>query len=151
MPAKVTVSVDGTEFDAITVQFGVSTEKDQAGIPMNQTLQTQAKIWVDAHDTKNFPFGSIKKLFELANVPDDTKQKEMKISYWKDDRKENAICTYSFKGWINKFDTYTPVPITGDTRGGPAVSGGQHYNTIVYLELQPIINKSNHQEVTIGN
>src|SRR2546426_5041636 len=127
MPAKVTVTVDGTEFDAITVQFGVSTNKDSAGIPMNQTLQTQAKIWVDAHDTKNFPFGSIKKLFDLANVPDDSKQKDMKIAYWKDDQKKSAICTYTFKGWISKFNTYTPVAIAGDTNGTSAPADGQNY------------------------
>ena len=56
---RVTVTVDGNAFDAITVNFGVTTQKDQAGMPILQTLDTKARVWVDSHDTKNLPFGTL--------------------------------------------------------------------------------------------
>jgi len=144
---RVTVTVDGTKFDAITVKFGVNTQKDQTGMPILQTLNTRARVWVDAHDTKNFPFNAFKALFELANVPDNKKLKDMQIEYWLDDTKADALCSYKFKGWISRFETYNPA--LGGGQIGEAWE--QQYNNILYMELEPIINKTNQQEVNIGN
>src|SRR5262245_41628003 len=129
---RVTVTVDGTKFDAITVNFGVVTQKDQTGMPILQTLNTKAKVWVDAHDTKNFPFDSFKKLFDLANVPDNKKLKDMKVEYWLDDTKQDALCSYKFKGWISKFETFNPVVGPGGSQAGEGWE--QQYNNILYLE-----------------
>ena len=150
---RVTVTIDGTKFDAISVNYGITTKKDQAGMPILQTLDTTARVWVDAHDTKNFPFNAFQKVFELANVPDNKKLKDMKIEYWLDDSKQDALCSYKFKGWISKFETYNPVTMKGvnETGDRAQASWEQQYNNIVYLELEPIINKTNQTEVSIGN
>ena len=150
---RVTVTVDGTKFDAITVNFGITTQKDQAGMPILQTLDSKARVWIDAHDVKNFPFGTYQKLFDLANVPDNTKLKDVKIEYWLDDTKQDALCTYKFKGWISKFSTYNPPVVQGASNGGSSIQANweNQFNNICYLEVEPIINKANQAEVLIGN
>jgi hypothetical protein len=61
-----------------------------------------------------------------------------------------VICSYKFKGWISKFEVYNPVlqltehPMMTD-------ASGRVYNHVLRMELEPIINKENFQEVTIGN
>jgi hypothetical protein len=150
---RVSVTVDGNKFDAITVNFNITTQKDQAGMPILQTLNTKACVWVDAHDNKNLPFGTFSKLFELANVPDNNKLKDVKIEYWLDDQKKDALCTYKFKGWISKFSTYNPPVVQGASSGGSNIQANweNQFNNILYLELEPIINKSSQSEVLIGN
>ena len=145
---RVSVTVDGTKFDAITVKFDINTNSDQAGMPILQTLDTVAGVWIDAHDVKNFPFGTFQKLFDLANVPDDTKLKDMKIEYWVDDTKQNAVSTFKFKGWIKKFTTYNPPVVLGTNVQS---NWENQFNNICYLELKPIINRTNQSEVVIGN
>jgi hypothetical protein len=74
----------------------------------------------------------------------------MKLEFWKDDRMQDVICSYKFKGWISNFEVYNPVlglaehPVVAD-------SAGRMYNHVLHMELEPIINKENYQEVTIGN
>lgn len=138
MPGRVTVTIDGTAFDAVDAEFTMGTQKDAAGMPVLQTLATTVHVRVDLNDDRNIPYTAIKKLFKLGNVPDRSKLKEMKIEFWHDDKKENATCTYKFKGWISTFRV--------SNKGG-GVSG---YNHLLDMELTPIINKENHQEVNIG-
>ena len=80
-------------------------------------------------------------MFELGNVPNREKLKAMKVEFWKDDTMKDVICSYSFKGWISVFKI---VNNTGH-------NGAAGYNHVLDMELTPIINKENHQEVTIGN
>ena len=150
---RVSVTVDGTKFDAITVNFGITTQKDQAGMPILQTLNTKACVWVDAHDNKNFPFDTFQKLFGLANVPDNSKLKDIRLEFWQDDRKDDATCTFKFKGWISKFTTYNPPVVQGTNSGGSNIQASweNQFNNICYLELEPIINTTNQSEVLIGN
>jgi hypothetical protein len=150
---RVTVTVDGKAFDAIQVIFDITTQKDQAGMPILQTLDTKARVWVDAHDDKNFPFATLQAMFELANVPDNSKLKDIKLEYWKDDRKQDALCTYKFKGWISKFSKYNPATVYSGNNGGVTAQASfeSQFNNIVYMELEPIINKSNQSEVVLGN
>ena len=150
MPGRVSITVDGTKFNAIEAVYEMTTQKDAAGMPVLQTLDTNVKVWIDVFDDKNAPFDTIKKLFDLANVPDRSKLKEMKIEYWKDDRMEDVICSYKFKGWISRFELYNPVlalpnhPLVTD-------AAGRVYNHVLFLEMEPIVNKENYQEVSIGN
>ena len=137
MPGRVSVTVDGTKFNAIEAIYSMATQKDAAGMPVLQTLATGVHVRVDLNDDKNIPFGTIKKMFDLGNVPDRSKLKEIKVEFWKDDTMEDVICTYKFKGWISMFRVQN--------------AGGGNYNHLLEMELTPIINKENYQEVTIGN
>jgi hypothetical protein len=150
MPGRVSVTVDGTKFNTVEAIFAMGTQKDATGMPVLQTLNTKVHVWVDLFDDQNFPFNNIKKMFDLANVPDRNKLKEIKVEFWKDDRMEDVICSYKFKGWISKFEVYNPVlqltdhPMMTD-------AAGRVYNHVLRMELEPIINKENFQEVTISN
>ena len=77
MPGRVSVTNNCTKFNTIETVFGVGTQKDAAGMPVLQTLNTKMHVWVDLFDDQNFPFDSIKKMFDLANVPDRSKLKEI--------------------------------------------------------------------------
>jgi hypothetical protein len=150
MPGRVSVTIEGTKFNTIETVFSIGTQKDAPGMPVLQTLNTMVKVYVDLFDDQNFPFDHIKKMFDLANVPDRSKVKEMKIEFWKDDTMQDVICAFSFKGWIRRFEACNPVlelngtPIIGD-------AAGRVYNHMLYMELQPVINKENHQEIKISN
>jgi len=150
MPGRVTVTIDGTKFNAIESVFLMNTQKDAAGMPTLQTLNTKVGVWADLFDDKNIPFDTIKKMFNLGNVPDRDKVKDMKIEFWKDDRMQDVICAFKFKGWISKLEVYNPVL---ELNEHPAVkdAAGRVYNHVLHLELSPIINKENHQEISISN
>ena len=150
MPGRVSVTIDGTKFNTIETFFAMGTQKDAAGMPVLQTLNTKVKVFVDLFDDQNFPFDSTKQMFDLANVPDRDKLKDMKIEFWKDDRMEDVVCSYGFKGWISKFEVYNPVLELNEQ---PMVTdaAGRGYNHVLYMELEPIINKENMQEVKISN
>lgn len=139
MPGRVTVTIDGTKFDAVDAVFTMGTQKDAAGMPVLQTLATSVHVRVDLNDDRNIPYATIEKLFKLGNVPDRTKLKEMKVEFWHSDNKEDVTCAYKFKGWISLFKV--------SNQGG----GATGYNHLLDMELTPIINKENYQEVTIGN
>jgi hypothetical protein len=141
MPGRVSVTIDGTKFNAADAAFSMNTQKDHAGMPVLQTLNTSVHVRVDLNDDQNFPFGSIQKLFTLGNVPSREKIKEVKVEFWKDDAMKDVICSYKFKGWISLFRVSN---IGSDT-------GGSTYNHVLDIELTPIINKENYQEITIGN
>ncbi|HKX30019.1 MAG TPA: hypothetical protein VJ302_20185 [Blastocatellia bacterium] len=150
MPGRVSVTIDGTKFNAIEAVFSMSTQKDAAGMPVLSTLNTTVKVWADVFDDKNVPFATIQKLFGLGNVPNREKIKDIKVEYWKDDTMQDVICSYKFKGWISLFELYNPVM---DLGSHPMVKDARDrvYNHIMHLELTPVINKENFQEVAIGN
>lgn len=139
MPGRVSLTVDGTKFNAFDAVYAMGTQKDAAGMPVLQTLSTAVHVRVDLNDDKNIPFGTIKKLFDLGNVPDRSKLKEMKVEFWKDDKMDDVICSYKFKGWISMF------------RISNQNNGATGFNHVLDMELTPIVNRENYQEVAISN
>ena len=150
MPGSVSVTIDGTKFNTIETVFTMGTKKEATGVPVSKTLKTKVHVWVDVYDDQNFPFDSIKKMFDLANVPDRSKFKDMKIEFWKDDRTQDVICSHKFKGWIGKFEVYNPV--LGLPKH-PMVTDAENrvYNTVLHMELEPILSQGSYREVTISN
>jgi hypothetical protein len=146
-PTRSTVTVDGTKFDAISTEVAFKTEKDRAGMPQMGSLQTEIKVWVDFHDDTNLPHSSLKKLFELANVVTRDKIKDIKIEFWKDDSHQDALCSYTFKGWVSGFHTCNPA--TGEVSGnGNSLAGINH---LLVLELEPALNQANFKDVQMSN
>ncbi|MCI0660032.1 MAG: hypothetical protein L0220_03060 [Acidobacteria bacterium] len=141
MPGKITVWIDGSQFDAESAVFEMVTQKDHACMPVLQSLTTSVRCRVDLNNDKNFTFNHIKKLFDLGNVPTRDKIKECKIEFWKDESKKDVICSYKFKGWVSHFRTSN----VGDE------NGNKHYNHVLDFSLTPVINKENYQEITLGN
>src|SRR4051794_29897018 len=104
-PNRSTVTIDGTKFDAVSTSVVFNTLKDRTGMPEMGSLATNIRVWVDFHDDTNLPFGSLQKLFDLANVVTRDKIKDVKIEFWKDESKQDALGSYQFKGWISRFET----------------------------------------------
>lgn len=142
-PYRSTVTIDGTKFDAVSVQVVFTTAKDRAGMPEMGSLKTRIRVWADFHDDKNLPFSALKKFHEMANVVTRDKIKEVKIEFWKDDSHEDALCSYKFKGWLSNFETSNPpLELNGDS---PSL------NHMMVLDLEPVMNQQNFQEISISN
>jgi hypothetical protein len=144
-PYRSTVTVDGNKFDAVSVAVVFHTDKDRAGMPQMGSLQTDIRVWVDFHDDTNLPHSNLKKLFELANVATRDKVKDMKIEFWKDDSHQDALCSYSFKGWISGFHTCNPA--TGSSSG----MADDNINHLLVLDLEPALNQQNFKDVSMSN
>lgn len=144
-PYRSTVTIDGTKFDAVSVVVAFQTDKDRAGMPQMGSLHTDIRVWVDFHDDTNLPHSALKKLFGLSNVVTRDKIKDMKIEFWKDDSHQDALCSYSFKGWISAFHTCNP--------GAGSFEGGEdaNINHLLVLDLEPALNQQNFKDVSMSN
>lgn len=138
-PYRSTVTVDGTKFNAVSALVRFQTDKDRAGMPQMGSLHTNIRVWVDFHDDTNLPHASLKKLFDLSNVVTRDKVKDMKIEFWKDDSQQDALCSYSFKGWISGFHTCNP----GES--------GDQVNHLLVLDLEPSLNQQNFKDISMSN
>ncbi|HLW83630.1 MAG TPA: hypothetical protein VKR60_00365 [Candidatus Sulfotelmatobacter sp.] len=136
-PAITTVTVDGQKFNALSASVSFATASDQSGMPQMGSLSCGIDVVVDIHDNQNMPFGTLKKLFELANVVTRDKIKDMKIEYWQDEKQQDAICSYAFKGWISHWHTSS--------------GGNGSTNHVLSMSLQPAINSQNFSELRISN
>jgi hypothetical protein len=157
-PYRCTVSIDGDKFDAVSTGVVFETRKDKAGMPEMGSLVTNIRVLVDFHDEVNLPHATLKKLFDLANVVTREKIKDMKIEFWKDDAKQDALCSYSFKGWISRFETSNPAPeavpmAMAAHGGGGGVSSSplSTINHLLVLDLEPVLNQQNFKEITMSN
>lgn len=149
-PFRCTVTIDGTKFDAVGTSVKFTTEKDRAGMAQMGSLSTAIRVWADFHDDTNLPNAAVKKLFNLANVVTREKIKDMKIEYWKDDSHQDALASYSFKGWISHFETSNPHDvITGANNGHPMAPSG--INHMLILDLEPALNQQNFNEIKLSN
>jgi hypothetical protein len=140
-PNRCTVTIDGTKVPAVSASVTASTPKDNAGMPQMGGLQTNITVVVDMHDDNAVPNATLQKLFNLANVATRDKIKDMKIEYWKDDSMQDALCSWSFKGWISRFQTSNPVANGQD--------GG--LNHVLIMDLEPSNNSQNIKDLKFGN
>jgi hypothetical protein len=150
-PYRSTVTVDGTKFDAISTQVIFNTMKDRAGMPEMGSLTTTIRVWIDFHDDTNLPHSALKKLFDLSNVVTREKIKDMKIEFWKDDAHEDALCSYSFKGWISRFETANPLPMASPQTNAASADPTSTVNHLLTIDLEPAINQANFKEITMSN
>jgi len=150
-PYRSTVTVDGTKFDAISTQVIFNTMKDRAGMPEMGSLTTTIRVWIDFHDDTNLPHSALKKLFELSNVVTREKIKPIKIEFWKDDSHEDALCSYSFNGWISRFETANPLPLATAQAGAASGDPVGTVNHLLVVDLEPAINQANFKEITMSN
>ena len=141
-PYRSTCTIDGSKFDCVSVSVAFATDKDRAGMPQMGSLKTSIRCLVDFHDNQNVPYSTLSKLFDMANVVTRDKIKDIKIEFWKDDSQQDALCSYSFKGWISGFQTCNPA--TGS-------SNGDQINHLLVLSLEPAMNQQNFQDISMSN
>jgi hypothetical protein len=78
---------------------------DGNAMPLMGSLLCEINVTVDIHDNVNMPFDTLAKLFELGKLVTRDKIKNIKIELWADERQQDAICVYKFRGWISSFHT----------------------------------------------
>ena len=140
-PYRSTVTIAGVPVQAVSTEVDVSTTKDALGMPELGSLFTKIGVWVDMHDGGNAPFTAIAKLFALSNIVTKEKIVEMKVELWRDDNHDDAICSFSFEGWISRFRAANPLP----------GAEGPNQNHLLYLELEPKVDEANYKHIQIGN
>lgn len=150
-PYRCTVTIDGTKFNAVATSVRFTTEKDRAGMAQMGSLRTSIRVWGDFHDEQNLPNSTLKKFFDLANVVTRDKIKDMKIEFWKDDSHQDALCSYSFKGWISRFETSNPHLLTRADGNGDHPGAPDNLNHMLVLDLEPALNQANFKEITMSN
>jgi hypothetical protein len=134
-PSQTTVTIDGNKFNAIGTHVGMTTVHDERGMPLMGSQSCSISVTVDIHDNVNMPYATLSTLFGLANQITKDKIRDIKIEYWADESKQDAICVYQFSGWISSFYT-----ISG--------SGSNH---ILSLTLQPALDSKQYINVKMSN
>lgn len=135
-PSITTVTIDGLSFNAYTANVSLATTADMAGMPGMGSLQAAVHVVVDMHDNLNMPFTTLKHLFDLATVVTRDKVKNIKIEYWQDESRQDALCVYSFKGWISNWNTG---------------SGGSGSNHTLQISLQPALDTESFTDLQMSN
>ena len=102
---------------------------------MMGSLRTATEIIIDMHDNVNLPYAALQKLFALSNIVTRDKIKPIKLEFWQDDSKQDALCSFSFNGWISNF----------------SVNSGGEGNHLLSLSLQPALDQKNFVDFQIGN
>lgn len=155
-PYRTTVTIDGTQFDAVSTSVKFTTDKDRSGVAQMGSLATRIRVWADLHDDQNLPFSSVQKFFNMSNVVTRDKIKSMKIEFWKDDSKQDALCNYSFNGWIRRFETSNPLDFLNygqQTSAEDVLANGAapSLNHMIILDLEPALNQQNFQDIRMSN
>lgn len=145
-PYRSTCTIDGNKFDCLSISVSFATDKDRAGMPQMGSLQTNIRAYVDFHDDQNMPYSTMNSLFSLANVVTKDKVKDVKLEFWKDDSHNDALCSYSFKGWISGFHTLNPYQSDAAVK-----SGETGINHVLVLDLEPSLNQQNFSEISLSN
>ncbi len=150
-PLRCTITIDDTKFDAVGTSVKFNTEKDRAGMAQMGSLRTSIRVWADFHDDTNLPHAAVKKLFTLANVVTRDKIKDMRIEYWKDDSRQDALASYSFRGWISRFETSNPHQLVPSSDGDGHPDPPSDLNHMLVLDLEPALNQQNFNEIKMSN
>ena len=134
-PANTKITIDGASLNAFSTQVGLSTVADATGMPSMGSLTCAMDFSADVHDTTNVPFATVKKFFDLANVPTKEKIKDVKIEFWTDEKQKDVICTLSFKGWLSAW----------------TLSSGGGSNHVLSISIQPALDQQHYHDLTLGN
>lgn len=135
-PSNATVTVDGNKINAFSAHVGLETPHDYSGMPAMGRSTYVIDCTINMHDTDALPFAVLKRLYDLANVATLDKIVDMKVEFWADERQQDAVCTYSFRGWISSFHT------TGGVVGG---------NHTLAMTFTPELDGEQYIKVEMGN
>lgn len=155
-PYRTTVTIDGQKFQAVSTSVKFNTAKDRAGVAQMGSLSTKIRVWADLHDDQNLPFSTVKHLFDLSNVVTRDKIKAVKIEFWKDDSQQDALLSYSFNGWIRRFETSNPLDFlprsqSVSTEDSLTEGTAPSLNHMMVLDIEPSLNQQNFQSVKLSN
>ena len=134
--AATTVEFGDVKFLAFSTDFGMFTPYDGDGfMPLMGQTQFAIQIFVDMADNINLPFSMVHYLFDHAHTLTRDKMENCKLTLWADDKRQDALSTFSFKGWIAALHTMS--------------GGGQ--NHLLMIKLQPTPGSSQYVDIKHGN
>ena len=137
------VSIGSNKFRAVGVHFGVSTlNNGSPGTPLMGSVSCSVLVMVDMNDQVNMPFSTLQGIFNLSYGVTREKIQDIVLTFWSDDNAEDAICSYTFRGWISDYTTTTGF-------GNSNASSGMYH--ILTLTLQPELDASNFVNIALGN
>jgi hypothetical protein len=93
-------------------------------------------------------------MFNLANVVTQDKIKPMKIELWKDDARQDALCSYSFSGWIRRFETTNPIELAAGLDQNLETQFRTltpELNHVLVLDLEPAMNQQHFADIHMSN
>lgn len=134
-PSNTTVTVDGDKFNVYSAHVAVGTAHDHLGMPTMGSVQCAFDCVIDVHDTENLPYAIVTKLFNLANRVTREKIVPIKIEFWADENQQDAICTYSFTGWVSNW----------------SMGSGNGANHVAQVSFQPALNSDQFIDLKVGN
>jgi hypothetical protein len=141
---KIQISNPQEEEDSLTLYAfsstaGISSIADGTGMPQMGQNATSFHFTVDACDTDMTPFAVVQQLFNLCFLPDSTKFRTFKMTFWGDDNPslENrlVILTLTFEGWVSSWNLS---------------SGGGIAHALAFT-LEPKLLGSQAMKITLGN
>ena len=134
-PSNTTITIDGTKLNAFSTHVSVASYVDGPGLPAMGSMNCAMEFSADMHDTLNVPFTAVQKFFNLANIATRDKIKPIKIEFWKDDSRSDALCSLSFQGWISSW----------------TIVGGGGGNHTLNISIQPTLDQKNYHDLQLGN
>ncbi len=144
-PNIASVSIGSDNFRAIGVHFGVSTLNNGfPGMPLMGSISCSVLVMVDLNDQVNMPFSVLQSIFNLSYSVTREKIQNIVLTFWSDDSAQNAICSYSFHGWISNYATTTGL-------GGSKSAENEATNHVLKLTLQPELDANNFVKIQLGN
>lgn len=155
-PNRVTVTINGTKFNSPVASVKLSSQVDQTGTPMLGSLGSHVRVYVNFHDQTNLPFSALQGFFNLANVVTLQNVVPIKIEFWKDDAAQDALYSYQFNGWIQRFTTLNPSDVTrainwGDGSWEDNDNWAPPLNHLLVLDLQVAMNQQNYSALAMAN
>jgi len=132
-PTVTTVSIDGNEFDATSAHVNFGAAHDEHGMPLAGSMITSISVSVDMHDNVNMPFDVLTDLFDLVNVVTTDKIVPIKLTFWTDESHQDALCTYSFDGWMCNF----------------SISSSSNHT--LNMSIQPSLDSQAYANIQMGN
>ncbi|HUA83766.1 MAG TPA: hypothetical protein VMB85_07895 [Bryobacteraceae bacterium] len=141
-----TCTFDGNAFDAVEIMVELDTPPTSQGMPTMGGLTASVRVVVDPSDTTNCPYSLISTLFSDANLVTNQKIKQVKLEFWQDPSKQNALCSYQFQGWISGFQTVNPAGAQTNIS-----NQSQVLNNMLVIDITPQLNQTNQPNLSFSN
>lgn len=133
-PSNCYVTLDGLVLNVFSSLAGMSAVLDTGGLPCPSTMSSTLEFSADLSDRQAVPFTTVRKLFQMCQLPAKDKIKDITVQLWTDENRTEPILSLAFRGWISSW----------------TVSSGGGANHIFSFALQPELNASQSPNITIG-
>ena len=134
-PSNSSVTIDGLTVNTFSTLAGISSVVDGSGLPQMGSMAPTLEFSADIHDQRAIPFATVRKLFDLCNLPTRDKIKDVKVEFWTDENRTDVILSLTFRGWVSSW----------------TVTSGGGTNHILSFSLQPELNQNHYADIKIGN